>query len=83
MKKTVFAFICALGVLSFASSKNIKNDNLEDFCNETYVINGGAGCIYNGTYPGWCSQEEFEQFANNVYATSGCSRPTSKAKTIQ
>lgn len=75
MKKIIFALACALGVLSFTSSENMKNDNFEDYCNQTYYIDGGPGCIYNGPYHGWCSEAEFDDFANSVYSTDGCNRP--------
>ena len=75
MKKVIFALVCSLGVLSFTSSENLKNDNFNDNCNLSITISGGPGCIYNNTYPGWCTQENMEAFAANVYATEGCTRP--------
>jgi len=75
MKKIIYALTCALGVMSFTSSENLINDANEDFCNLTFEIEGGGNCIYNGSYSGWCSEAEFNGFANNVYATEDCSRP--------
>jgi len=81
MKKTIFTCICALGFLSFTSNENIKNDNtIEDDCDLSITINGGPGCIYNNTYPGWCTEEEMEAFANNVYSSPGCNRPNVPTK---
>lgn len=52
------------------ANKTIQAD--EDFCDQSYTIDGGPGCVYNGTYDGWCSQSEFNEFADDVYASSGC-----------
>ena len=79
MKKTIFALICAVGVVSFTSSENLNNDNFEEYCNETYEIKGGPNCIYNGSYHGWCSEAEFNEFADDVYSTSGCTNTLTHA----
>ena len=47
----------------------------EDFCDQSYTINGGFGCPYNGTTHGWCSAQEFQAYANNVYALEECEAP--------
>ena len=79
MKKTIFALICALGVLSFTSSENLNNDTNEDSCNLTFTINGGPGCIFNNTYTGYCSIEEWHAFESDVYNNQeGCERPKIK-----
>lgn len=80
MKNTIFALICAIGVLSFTSSENLNNDNFEEYCNESYTINGGPGCQFNGSYDGWCSEAEFNDFANSVYGSNGCSDPNTLRK---
>lgn len=41
-------------------------------CNQSYTINGGAGCSYNGTTHGWCSRAEFDEYANNIYSLEEC-----------
>ncbi|MBU2920277.1 hypothetical protein KO504_02910 [Winogradskyella psychrotolerans] len=78
MKKTIFALICALGVLSFTSSDDLNNDNYEEYCNQSYVIDGGPGCIFNGPSYGWCSEAEFEEYAQSVYESEGCEAPVKK-----
>ncbi len=41
-------------------------------CNQSYTIDGGPNCSYNGTTSGWCSESEFNEYANNIYSLEEC-----------
>ncbi|MEH1008287.1 hypothetical protein VDP25_11120 [Winogradskyella sp. ECml5-4] len=60
------------------SSDDLNNDNYEEYCNQSYTINGGPGCPFNGAYHGWCSEAEFDEFAQSVYDFALCEAPVKK-----
>ncbi|NRR92658.1 hypothetical protein HSX10_13875 [Winogradskyella undariae] len=68
--------------MSFSSSKNINNDIFEYDCDQSYTIDGGLNCPFNGTYHGWCSEAEFEQYAESVYDSEGCGDSIPKEKVV-
>ncbi len=74
LKFNLMKHLLLLSTLVLLSSFNSddKESNDVDRCNQSFTIDGGSGCNYNGTTHGWCSQAEFDEYANNVYSLEEC-----------
>ncbi|MFD2551859.1 hypothetical protein ACFSQP_08525 [Bizionia sediminis] len=63
-----FAVILVVSTTSVFANDTKSNEDVyfqKEPCGQTYSINI-PGCLYNGTYSGWCSAEEWSVFYNNV-----------------
>ena len=71
---TLFVALFSFMLFSFNTDNIKKTETTNELgnCNQTYVINGGANCPYNGATTGWCSEAEFNEYADNVYSLEEC-----------